>query len=168
MRSAIMVSSSIRSTSETYAKWLQILKEMMPCLSRVAVMGANDDPNFPFATVSLQQSSPLLSISVTPIELNSVDDLTRAFDEMKQNRSEALIVVSGLLTFIRGKQIAALALTNGLPSCHGFREAVAVGGLLSLGPDLATLGRRGARLVDKIIKGERARAECQYRGDDLI
>jgi putative ABC transport system substrate-binding protein len=79
----------------------------------------------------------------------------RAFDEIKQNRSEALIVVSGLLTFISGKQIADLALTNGLPSCHGFREAVTVGGLVSLGPDLATLGRQGARLVDKIIKGER-------------
>ena len=51
--------------------------------------------------------------------------------------------------------LADLALANGLPSCHGFKETVAAGGLISLGPDLMALARQGASLVDKIIKGAR-------------
>jgi putative ABC transport system substrate-binding protein len=74
---------------------------------------------------------------------------------MKQTRQQALLVVSGSLTYGSIKETADLALVNGLPSCHGFREAVAAGGLISLGPDLVSLGRQSARLVDKIIKGER-------------
>ena len=76
---------------------------------------------------------------------------------MNAARSEALIVVSGSLTYSNNTAIAALALAQGLPSCHGFREAVAEGGLISLGPDLGILTRQSARLVDKILKGARAR-----------
>lgn len=150
-----MTGVTFEATSETYAKRLQILKEIMPHLSRVAVMGAKDDPNFPFAMVSLKQSAPQLSVSITSIELTSADDLARSFDEMKQNGMEALIVVSGSLTYGLSKAIAARALTSRLPSCHGFKEAVAFGGLVSLGPDLVALGRQSARLVDKIINGAR-------------
>jgi putative ABC transport system substrate-binding protein len=104
--------------------------------------------------VSLKQSAPQLSIAINPIEISSADDLQHAFDEIKQSRLEALIVVSGSLTYGSSKLIADLALASGLPSCHGFKEAVAFGGLVSLGPDLVALGRQSARLVDKIIKGE--------------
>ena len=65
------------------------------------------------------------------------------------------MVISGALTFVNGKRISELALEHGLPSVHGFRETVALGGLVSLGPELAELARQGARLADKIMKGEK-------------
>jgi len=64
-----------------------------------------------------------------------------------------LVVVAGALTYVNSKSIAELALSNRLPSCHGFKETVEAGGLISLGPDFLAFARQGARLVDKIIKG---------------
>jgi putative ABC transport system substrate-binding protein len=151
-----MTGTTFEATSETYAKRLQILKEILPDLSRVAVLGATGDPNFPFAMRSLAQFAPDLHVSITPIEFGSAEALSSAFNGITAARSEALIVVSGSLTYSNNPAIAALALTQGLPSCHGFREAVAEGGLISLGPDLRILARQSARLVDKILKGAHA------------
>jgi putative ABC transport system substrate-binding protein len=151
-----MTGTTFEATSETYAKRLQLLNEVLPHLSRVAVLGASDDPNFPFAMQSLRQSAPALQVSVTPIQFSSAESLGSAFNEMKVARSEGLIVVAGSLTYSNNTAIASLALAQGLPSCHGFREAVAEGGLLSLGPDLRVLARQSARLVDKILKGAEA------------
>jgi putative ABC transport system substrate-binding protein len=148
-----MTGTTFEATSETYAKRLQLLKEILPNLSRVAVLGAMDDPNFPFAMQSLTQSAPALHVSITPIQFSSAEGLGNAFKEMIAAHSEGLIVVSGSLTYSNNTSIAALALAQGLPSCHGFREAVAEGGLISLGPDLRILARQSARLVDKILKG---------------
>jgi putative ABC transport system substrate-binding protein len=150
-----MTGVTFEAAEETYAKRLQLLTEIMPGLSRVAVLGAAGDPNFPFAMISLRQSAPGLSVLITPVEINSAGDLKRAFDEMKQAKMQAVLVVSGSLTYGSIKETADLALANRLPSCHGFKEAVAAGGLISLGPDLVSLGRQSARLVDKIIRGER-------------
>jgi putative ABC transport system substrate-binding protein len=74
---------------------------------------------------------------------------------VKRDRLEAVIVVAGAFTYANSKAIADLALANGLPSCHGFKETVAAGGLISLGPDLMALARQGASLIDKIIQGAR-------------
>src|SRR5665213_4602679 len=150
-----MTGVTFEAAEETYAKRLQLLTEIVPGLSRVAVLGAVGDPNFPFAMISLRQSAPGLRVSITSLELNSAEDLRRAFDEMKQTQMQAVLVVSGALTYGSIKETADLALANRLPSCHGFKEAVAAGGLISLGPDLVSLGRQSARLVDKIIRGER-------------
>ena len=150
-----MTGTTFEAASETYGKRLQILTEIMPTLSRVAVLGAGDDPNFPFAKESLKGAATNLSVSIAPITISSAADLERAFGEMKQAQVEALLVVSGVLTFLSTKEIAALALANRLPSCHGFKEAVAAGGLVSLGPDLVSSGRQAARLVDKIVRGRR-------------
>jgi putative ABC transport system substrate-binding protein len=150
-----MTGVTFEAAEKTYAKRLQLLTEIVPGVSRVAVLGAAGDPNFPFAMVSLEQSAPGLGVLITPIELNSVDELERAFDEMKKTQAQALLVVAGSRTYASIRETADLALINRLPSCHGFREAVVAGGLISLGPDLWSLGRQSARLVDKIVRGER-------------
>ncbi len=150
-----MTGTTFEAASETYGKRLQLLKEILPDVSRVAVIGARSDPNFSFAMTSLGKSAPLMHISLTALEVGSADDLTSAFDRMKREHLEAVIVVAGAFTYANGKAIADLALANGVPSCHGFRETVAAGGLISLGPDLMTLARQGASLIDKIIQGAR-------------
>jgi putative ABC transport system substrate-binding protein len=150
-----MTGTTFEAASETYGKRLQLLKEILPGLSRVAVIGAKGDPNFSFAMVSLGKSASLMRVSLTAAEVGSVDDLTRAFEQMKRDGLEAVIVVAGAFTYANSKAIADLALANGLPSCHGFKETVAAGGLISLGPDLTALARQGASLIDKIIQGTR-------------
>jgi ABC-type uncharacterized transport system substrate-binding protein len=148
-----MTGTTFEAASETYGKRLQLLKDILLDLSRVAVIGAKADPNVPFAMISLEKSAPLLGVSLTSLAIGSADDLRNAFEQVKQDRSEAVIVVAGALTYASYKLTAELALANALPSCHGFKETVAAGGLISLGPDLSALARQGASLVDKIIKG---------------
>jgi putative tryptophan/tyrosine transport system substrate-binding protein len=150
-----MTGITFEAASETYGKRLQLLKVILPALTRVAVIGANNDPNVPFAMQSVRRAAASLSVSVTAIEISSVADLTGAFDRIKKEHLEAVLVVAGVLTYESGSLIAELAVTNGLPSCHAFKETVAAGGLISFGPDLFALGLQGANLVDKIIKGSR-------------
>jgi putative tryptophan/tyrosine transport system substrate-binding protein len=148
-----MTGTTFEAASETYGKRLQFLKDILPGLSRVAVIGAKADPNVPFAMISLEKSALLLGVALTSSTIGSADDLRIAFEQVKQDRSEAVIVVAGALTYQNYKLTAELALANVIPSCHGFKETVAAGGLISLGPDLSALARQGASLVDKIIKG---------------
>ena len=150
-----MTGITFEAASETYGKRLQILKEIVPGLSRAAVLGAKGDPNVPFATASLEQSAKALNVSISRFEASSTDDLKSAFDEMRRAQSEAVIVVAGALSYANGNAIADLALSNGLPSCHGFSETVVAGGLVSLGPNMLELAHQGARLVEKIISGSR-------------
>lgn len=150
-----MTGIAFEAAEETYAKRLQLLKEIVPGVSDVAILGAAGDPNFAFAMTSLKRSAPGLGVSITPFEIKSADDLEHAFDDMKRAQMQAVLVVAGFLTYINIKKTADLALSHRLPSCHGFKEAAPAGGLISLGPDLISLGRQGCRLVDKIIRGER-------------
>jgi putative ABC transport system substrate-binding protein len=92
-------------------------------------------------------------VQLSSIAVSSPSDIAAAFDEMKRSQSEAVIVIAGLLTFANGQQIADLALAHHLPSCHGFREIVALGGLVSLGPDLMAVWRQAAGYLDQIIRG---------------
>ena len=148
-----MTGITFEAATETYAKRLQILKEIMPKLNRVAVLQAQGDPNVKFAMASLERAAPDLGVQLAPVAISSSGDIAAAFDEMKRSQSEALIVVAGLLTVVNGQQIATLALSHHLPSCHAFKETVAVGGLVSLGPDIPAMWRQAAGYVDKIIRG---------------
>ena len=148
---------TFEAATETYAKRLQILKEIMPELKRVAVLQAKDDPNVKFAMASLEPAAPLLGVQLFPVAVSSPDKIAGAFDEIKRSQSEALLVIAGLFTLVNGRQIAALALSHHLPSCHAFKEVVAAGGLVSLGPDIPALWWQAAGLVDKIIRGTEPR-----------
>jgi putative ABC transport system substrate-binding protein len=148
-----MTGITFEASTETYAKRLQLLKEIMPELSRVAVLQPKGDPNVKFAMASFEAAAPLLGVQLLPVAVSSPNELAGAFDEMKRNHSEALIVIAGLFTVINSQQIAALALAHRLPSCHPFKGAAAVGGLIGLGPDIATMWRQAAGFVDKIIRG---------------
>ena len=97
-----------------------------------------------------------MDVELITIYVKIADDLPAAFDRMQQSGVSGLIVIAGLLTSINSKTIAELSLAHRLPNCHGFREAVVAGGLISLGPDLFAIAKQGAVYVDKIIQGARA------------
>lgn len=148
-----MTGITFEAATETYAKRLQILKDILPRLNRVAVLQANGDKNVKFAMASLERVAPDFGVGLLPVGVNSSNDLAGAFDEMERSQAEALIVVAGLLTYTNGQRIADLALAHRLPSCHAFTETVAVGGLVSLGPNLLEVWGQAAGYIDKIVRG---------------
>ncbi len=148
-----MTGTTFEAAAETYAKRLQILKEIIPTLEHVAVLRAQGDANVPFAMASLDKLAPAVGVLLRPIDVKSSNDLLAAFDEMQRSQIEGLIVVAGALTYANSKQIANLALAYRLPSCHAFRETVIAGGLVSLGPDIVAMSRQCAAYIDKIVRG---------------
>jgi putative ABC transport system substrate-binding protein len=148
-----MTGVTFEAAGETYGKRLQILKEITPDASRVAVLRGAGDLNVPFAMASLERAAPALGVTLLPIDIQSTDDLELAFAQILREHTQALIVIAGALTFLLSTRISDLALKRKLPSCHAFKETATAGGLVSLGPDLNAMIRQGAMYVDKIIQG---------------
>jgi putative ABC transport system substrate-binding protein len=148
-----MTGVTFEAASETYAKRLQFLKEIIPQLKRVAVLRAHGDVNGSFALASMEKPAAEFGITLIPVDVETSEDMEAAFARMREAQAEALIVVAGGLTYDRSKEIAGLTLRYRLPSCHGFKETVADGGLISLGPDVIMMAAQAASLVDKIIHG---------------
>lgn len=148
-----MTGLSFEAAIEAHGKRLQLLKETVPHLGRVAVLRAPDDPNTKIAMSALEQSAPQLALTLSPFDVRSADDFDNAFGEMHRSRIEAVLVVAGSLTYSNGRRIADLSVQAHLPSCHAFREAVIAGGLMSFGPDLVEIARLVATYLDKIMRG---------------
>ncbi len=144
---------SFEAAIEAHGRRLQLLKEIVPHLARVAVLRAPGDPNTKVAMTALEQSAPQLGLTLSPFDVRSTDELDKAFVDMRRDHMEAVLVVAGSLTYSNGARIADLALQTHLPSCHAFREAVIAGGLMNLGPDLVDIARQVALYLDKIMHG---------------
>ena len=147
-----MTGVTFEAAAETYGKRLQLLKEIIPDLKRVAVLRAVGDPNVQFAMTSLVAAAPKRGITLVPIDLKSAGDVETAFTKAKNSEAEALLAIAGALTFTIDPEIADRALAAHLPLCSAFRETVIAGGLVSLGPDLSAITRQAAAQIDKIIK----------------
>ena len=134
-------------------KRLELLKELLPRLARVAVLwdAANPFPAIVFKET--QAAAQALAIDVQSLEVRAADDFDGVFEVARKQRPDALMTVEDPLTFNYQKRIADFALVNQLPSLYGVREFVVAGGLLSYGANVADLYRRAASYVDKILKG---------------
>jgi putative ABC transport system substrate-binding protein len=134
-------------------KRLELLKELLPRLERVAVLwnAANPYPAHVFKEV--QVAGRTLGIEVQSLEVRDSDDFESAFEIVRRQHPDALMTVEDPLTFNYRKRIADFALGQLLPTLHGFREDVEAGTLMSYGANLADLFRRAAGYVDKILKG---------------
>jgi putative ABC transport system substrate-binding protein len=140
-------------SSELNAKRLELLKEVVPGLSRVAIMW---DPAMGGARLEYKASEEAarsLRLQLQSVELSLADDIDRAFPAFTTGRAEALIVVSSTLTLDKRGKIASLALKNRLPSINGPRTYADAGGLMAYGSSLDDRWRRAATFVDKILKG---------------
>jgi putative ABC transport system substrate-binding protein len=148
-----MTGITAEAALETNGKRLQLLKEILPDLDRVAVLRDIDDRSAQFEWTALDQSARELGLSLVFVDIKSADELETAFAGLEKSKAEALFVYRTALTFVAGKQIADLAIAAHLPSCHAFREAVMAGGLVSVGPDRVAMAAPAAAQIDKIIKG---------------
>jgi putative tryptophan/tyrosine transport system substrate-binding protein len=148
-----MTGVTFEAASETYAKRLQFLKEIIPSLRRVAVLRAHGDVNGSFALASMENPAAEFGITLIPVDVEASEGMQAAFARIKEAQAEALIVVAGGLTYDRSKEIAGLTLRYRLPSCHGFKETVVDGGLISLGPDVIMMAAQAASQIYKIMHG---------------
>ena len=139
-------------STELYGKRLELLKEVIPGLSRVAVLRRNPDRearNFR----KMQSEARALDLQLQSLEVRGPNDFENAFRAAGKARAQALITIRNPLINNQRKQIADLTVKNRLPAIYDDRRYIDAGGLMSYGTDLADLHRRAATYVDKILKG---------------
>jgi ABC-type uncharacterized transport system substrate-binding protein len=139
---------------ELSGKRLQLLREVVPGLSRVAFLWNPDIRGAVLAYKETQDAARSLRLQLQSVEVSRGDDLDRALSELTTGRAEALIV-PGLnpVAYANRGRIARFAQRNRLPSMYGTRDFADAGGLMAFGPSAADLWRRAATYVDKILKG---------------
>jgi ABC-type uncharacterized transport system substrate-binding protein len=137
-------------------KRLELLKETIPKLSRVAALWNPEDPISAQSWKESQLPARELSLQLHSMELSSADKFETAFKEATKAISAALALMASPLFYSNQKQIVDLAAKHRLPAIYPSREFVASGGLMSYGADEAEPYRRAAVFVDKILKGAKA------------
>jgi putative ABC transport system substrate-binding protein len=136
---------------ELATKRLDLLKEVFPKLSRVAVLRHLTSAKEALDKSKLAATS--LNLQLRVFELERPDEFDRAFEAMKKRRAEALSVLSSAFFSFHGQRLVDLVTKSKLPAIYEHRAFVERGGLMSYGPHLADLFRRAAIYVDKILKG---------------
>ena len=141
-------------TRELAGKRLELLKEAVPKIARVAVLY---DPVLGGSLREVKDDLPVaaraLKLTLQPCEVRSADEFDRVFAALNKQRPDGLYVSGGPLMIINQKQTTGFALKSRLPSMYGARERVEAGGLMSYAADQADIYRRVAYYVDRILKG---------------
>jgi putative ABC transport system substrate-binding protein len=138
---------------ELEAKRLEILKEMVPGLSRVAVIFTPMNRYVPLALESARRGAETLRASPILCEVGDITNLEATFVKLTKERPDALLVLGDQFLLSQRSRIAQFAIENKMPSAYTFREHVEAGGLLAYSPNYHDLFRRAAEYVDKILKG---------------
>ncbi|MBI1997782.1 MAG: ABC transporter substrate-binding protein [Deltaproteobacteria bacterium] len=138
---------------ELGGKRLELLKEIVPQLSRVAVLGDPNSPAYGPQLNELKLAARALGLQLQPAEVRGPGDLESAFSAMIKARAGALMGLQQPTIDILRERIIDLAGKNRLPAMYPNRENVEAGGLISYAADISTMFRRAATYVDKILKG---------------
>jgi putative ABC transport system substrate-binding protein len=140
-------------SAELEAKRLELLKEVVPGLSRVAVLFTPLNRYMPLALQSVRHGAEMLRASLTLYEVRDTATLEATFAKLTKDQPDALLVLGDAFLVSQRSRIAQFAIENKLPSAYTFREHVEAGGLLAYSPNYHDLFRRAAGYVDKILKG---------------
>jgi putative ABC transport system substrate-binding protein len=144
---------SMMTSVDLNSKQLQLLKEVMPQLSRAAVIWNPDHPLHGRAVEELKLIAPSLSIQLSFAGVRAPNEFDRAFQEIDLSRAQALYAIDDPILWAHQTTLLKLASTTRLPTIHDLRRWPEVGALMSYGPDLHDLFRRAAIYVDRIFKG---------------
>jgi putative ABC transport system substrate-binding protein len=134
-------------------KRLELLKDTVPKLSRVAVLWNPQNPGNVQQWKEIQLPARALGLQLHSMEVSSADKFESAFTEAIKARSAALSVTSASINNSNHKRIADLAIKHRLPAISRWGEFVASGGLMSYGPDETESYKRVAYLIDRVLKG---------------
>jgi len=139
--------------TELYPKRMQLLKEMKPQLTRVAVLWNPDHPFHAKAVEELKAIAPSLAVELSFASARTPEQLVPAFLDATRAKAQAVYVVEDPIFFAHRMTVLNLASTAQLPTIHELRRWPEAGALMSYGPDLHDLFRRAAIYVDRIFKG---------------
>ncbi len=150
-----MTGTSFDPGPEITTKQLQLVSEIVPKVSRVAVLW---NPTVPFIRTywqAAQDAAATLRLNLISEEVSDPTDFDAAFDDMDQQHVDALFVLSDTFMTFHRTLLAQLALKHRLPALYGHDQYTAAGGLMSYGPSLPDLYSGAAIYVDKILRGEK-------------
>ena len=137
------------------AKWLELLKQIAPGITRVAVLRDPALASGPGQFAAIQSVAPSLGVELNPVNVRDAGEIERAVTAFARSSNGGLIVTGSALTAFHRDLIIALAARHKLPTVYIERFFVVAGGLISYGPDFLDQCRRAAGYVDRILKGEK-------------
>jgi ABC-type uncharacterized transport system substrate-binding protein len=141
-------------SADSVGKRLEILREVVPTLRRLAILCNVGAPNALLEKGEVQAAARALGLEVAIMDIRRPDDITPGFEAIK-GRADALYVVMDPVVSTNRIQINTTAVSARLPTLYVFRELVEAGGLMSYGPNQSDQFRRAAGYVDRILKGEK-------------
>ena len=136
-------------------KWLEVLKEIAPGVTRAAVIRDPALASGPGQFAAIQSIAPSLGVEVSPVNVRDAGEIERAITAFAHSPNGGLIVTGSALVGLHRHLIIALAARHKLPAVYVERTYVAAGGLISYGSDFLDQYRRAASYVDRILKGEK-------------
>jgi putative ABC transport system substrate-binding protein len=134
-------------------KQLELLKETLPKLNRLAVMWKPDDSGSPLQWQETQTASGSLGIQLLPLEVRTAGELDKSIESATRGRVDALLVLRNVLFYVLRKRLVLLAAKSRLPGMYPSSEFVDDGGFMSYGANNNAQYRRAATFVDRILKG---------------
>ena|SRR5690349_18335833 len=143
-------------TSELGAKRLQLLKEMIPALARVAILCHDYTPTIVTRINEIKAVAPSLSVEVKVLKVQTPGDFSAAFAEARRAHVQGMYIFESPLFYGHRGTLAALAAKARLPAIYATKVFAQDGGLMSYGADILDQARRAAGYVDKILKGAKA------------
>ena len=144
-------------TPELSGKQLELLKEVVPKLSRLAVLGNATRPGIPQILREINLAADAFGVQLQYLEIQAPKDIEIAFRAANQERADALLVTQTPVLIPERRQVTNLAIKNRMPAIYSRPEFVEDGGLMSYATSFTDLSRRAATYVDKILKDAEAR-----------
>ena len=141
---------------EISGKQLELLQEIIPKLSHVAVLGELNNPGNAQSFKDMRHAATLSKVQLESLDVRTEGDIVSGFNAANKARADAIIVLGGPVTTSQRKSITELAAKNRIPAIYPQTDYMDAGGLLFYGPSVNDLFRRAAIYVDKILQGARA------------
>jgi putative tryptophan/tyrosine transport system substrate-binding protein len=136
-------------------KWLELLKQTAPNVTRAAVLRDATQGSGTSLFAAIQAVAPSLRVEVNPVNMRNAGEIERAVTAFARSPGGGLIVTASGSAFVHRDLIVTLAALHKLPAIYYERNYVAVGGLISYGPDFVDQYRRAAAYVDRVLRGEK-------------
>jgi len=139
--------------TELSGKRFEMLREIIPAVSRVAMLWNNTNPSMVLRANETQDAAAKLGVTIHSIGVHDLIDFEDAFKAVTDGRAAALIILADPFTMARREQLVEFAAKRSLPAIYEIREFAEAGGLISYGPSVPAMQQRVAVYLDKIFKG---------------
>jgi putative ABC transport system substrate-binding protein len=143
----------VNQSQNIAGKQMELLKEAVPALSRMGVLWRPSNPSYRNLIRRFDDVVRATGVEVVLIDVENAADLVAAFERMKKEQINGLLVQADALFIAEGKRIVELAAAYKVPAIYRLGEQAAAGGFMAYGPDIPDMYRQGALLVDKILNG---------------